>query len=120
MAPSTGRTVYRVVQEALTNVHKHARGAATKVVIIGTGSMVRVSVTNERPVSAGSLLPGSGAGLIGLRERIALQGGSLTARPTVSGGWQVDAQLPAGPAAASGAANDEKRTAGQDAAWLAS
>lgn len=83
---STGRTVYRVVQEALTNVHKHARGAAAEVVITGTGGDLRVTVTNQRPVSADTLLPGAGAGLIGLRERIALLGGSLTVGPTSDGG----------------------------------
>ena len=88
-----GRTVFRVVQEALTNVHKHARGAATVVEITG-GGQVSVTVTNRRPVAAGSLLPGSGAGLIGLRERVALLGGTLDAGPTADGGWRVQARIP--------------------------
>lgn len=120
MPLSTGRTVYRVVQEALTNVHKHARAAATDVAITSAGGVVRVTVTNQRPVSAGTLLPGSGAGLIGLRERIALQGGSLTAGPTGEGGWQVDVRLPVGPAGIPGAAAREQSSNGQDTAWLAS
>ena len=90
-----GRTVHRVVQEALTNVHKHARGAATTVAITGdaTGG-VTIEVTNQRPVAAGSLLPGAGAGLAGLRERVALVGGTLDAGPTAAGGWRVAAWLP--------------------------
>ncbi|GAA1534913.1 histidine kinase [Kribbella lupini] len=90
-----GRTVYRLVQESLTNVHKHARGATTEVVVRGAeGDGVTVRVTNVRPVAAGSLLPGSGAGLVGLRERVTLSGGQLTTGPTPDGGWQVEAWLP--------------------------
>lgn len=90
-----GRTVYRVVQEAMTNVHKHARGAATGISISGDADIgIAVRVINQQPVAAGALLPGSGAGLIGLRERLALQGGTLTAGPTGRGGWLVEATLP--------------------------
>jgi signal transduction histidine kinase len=92
---SVGRTVYRVVQESLTNVHKHARGASTDVVVHGArGAGVTVRVTNVRPVAAGSLLPGAGAGLVGLRERVELAGGKLTTGPTTEGGWRVEAWLP--------------------------
>jgi len=92
---SIGRTVYRVVQESLTNVHKHARGASTEVVVYGdSGEGVTARVTNVRPVAAGSLLPGSGAGLVGLRERVQLAGGRLTTGPTQQGGWRVEAWLP--------------------------
>jgi signal transduction histidine kinase len=91
----TARTVYRVVQEALTNVHKHARGAATVVRLRGGPSAgVTVSVVNRRPVGAGTLLPGSGAGLVGLHERMRLVGGHLESGPTRDGGWQVTAWLP--------------------------
>jgi signal transduction histidine kinase len=90
-----GRTVYRVVQEALTNVHKHARGVHTEVLVEGApGTGVNVRVTNVRPVAADSLLPGSGAGLVGLRERVTLSGGRLDAGPTQDGGWRVEAWLP--------------------------
>jgi signal transduction histidine kinase len=55
---SIGRTVYRIVQESLTNVHKHARDAATEVLVRGAvGEGVTVQVTNIRPVAAGFLLP---------------------------------------------------------------
>ncbi|TDO57523.1 signal transduction histidine kinase [Kribbella sp. VKM Ac-2571] len=92
---SVGRTVYRLVQESLTNVHKHARSAATDVQVHGArGAGVTVRVTNVRPVAAGSLLPGAGAGLVGLRERVQLVGGRLWTGPTTEGGWRVEAWLP--------------------------
>ena len=123
---ATGRAVYRVVQEALTNVHKHARGAATEIVVTTApdGGLL-ATVTNRRPVAAQSLLPGSGAGLIGLRERVALLGGTLTAGPTSDGGWQVRAWLPGtGPAVApapqSATAALPAPPEGGAAAWLAS
>jgi signal transduction histidine kinase len=91
----TGRTVYRVVQEALTNVHKHARDAAATVRLTGKpGDGLVVEVVNVRPVSAETLLPGAGVGLVGLRERVELAGGHLDAGPTASGGWQVRAWFP--------------------------
>ena len=91
----TGRTVYRVVQEALTNVHKHARGAATTIRLAGDpGGGLVVEVVNVRPVSAEALLPGAGMGLVGLRERVELAGGTLDAGPTPAGGWQVRAWFP--------------------------
>ncbi len=91
----TGRTVYRVVQEALTNVHKHARDAATTVRLAGApGEGLVVEVVNVRPVAAEMLLPGAGVGLVGLRERVELAGGTLDAGPTPAGGWQVRAWFP--------------------------
>ena len=90
-----GRTAYRVVQEGLTNVHKHARGAAATVRLAGVrGQTLEVSVTNLRPVAAGSLLPGAGAGLVGLRERVELAGGTLTSGVAPDGGWALAATLP--------------------------
>jgi signal transduction histidine kinase len=102
------------VQEALTNVHKHARGAATTVDIRGNEATgVSVSVANRRPVAAGSLLPGSGAGLVGLSERLRLLGGRLRSGPDVDGGWRLEAWLPWAPTAeaASPAALDERSPA---------
>lgn len=92
-----GRTVYRVVQEALTNAHKHARGAVIDVEVRRTGAVVTVAVTNAAPVSAEGLLPGSGFGLVGLRERVTVLGGTLHAGRTPSGGWSVTAVIPLSP-----------------------
>ncbi len=94
-----GRTAYRVVQEALTNVHKHARGARTAVEVSTAGDCLIVQVENARPVALGSLLPGSGSGLAGLAERVELANGTLTAGPTPGGGWRVTARLPLTPQA---------------------
>jgi signal transduction histidine kinase len=89
-----GRTVYRVVQEALTNAHKHSRGATIDVDVQRSGSAVTVVVTNVGPVSSEGLLPGSGYGLVGLQERVGVLGGTLRAGPTASGGWAVTATIP--------------------------
>ena len=109
MPDQLGRTAYRVVQEGLTNVHKHARGAAATVRLDGRrGQQLSVSVSNLRPVAAGSLLPGAGAGLVGLRERVELAGGTLQGGRSADGGWLLQAELPwpitAGAAGATGAA----------------
>lgn len=94
-----GRTAYRVVQEGLTNVHKHARGAAAQVRLAGSaGDRVEVEIRNARP--AGSdlppLVPGSGMGLVGLAERVSLTGGHLDSGPAADGGFVVRAFLPWG------------------------
>lgn len=90
-----GRAAYRVVQEALTNVHKHARRAATTVRIDGAmGAELIVDVVNLAPVAAGQLVPGSGLGLVGLRERIELLGGTFSAARTSTGGFRVTAMMP--------------------------
>jgi signal transduction histidine kinase len=92
---ATARAVYRIVQEGLTNVHKHAPGAATVVFVRGgRPSGVTVSVTNGPSDAPRALLPGSATGLVGLRERVRLLGGTLRSRPEVDGGWRLDAWLP--------------------------
>ncbi|MER7335300.1 MULTISPECIES: histidine kinase [unclassified Micromonospora] len=88
-------TAYRFVQEALTNVHKHAPGAPTRVRIQQTAHLLRVSVRNGRgwPVTDASL-PVGGHGLLGLAERVRLVGGEFTAGPTSDGGFEVTAEVP--------------------------
>jgi signal transduction histidine kinase len=91
-----GRDAYRIVQESLTNIGKHAGGAATRVRVSGgPDAGLRVEVRNRRPVPApaGPALPGSGAGLLGLQERVALAGGTLTHGPDGSGDFVVEAEL---------------------------
>jgi signal transduction histidine kinase len=84
---------YRVVQEALTNVIKHAGGARTKVRIEYGARDLIIDVAN---VAGESAHPAgrSGRGLIGLRERIAIYGGSLEIGPRPGGGWRVRATFP--------------------------
>ncbi|GLY48936.1 hypothetical protein Lesp01_25920 [Lentzea sp. NBRC 102530] len=96
VSPAVRRTMYRVVQESLTNVHKHAPGAHTEITIHSGPSTVRAVIRNTRPSTApGLALPGTGSGLLGLRGRVEMVGGTLTAGPTDDGGFEVDAVLPA-------------------------
>ena len=93
---SLGRDAYRIVQEALTNVGKHARGSAARVRITGgPDAGLRVSVRNRQPLPAyaSATLPGAGAGLLGLRERVALAGGTLVLGPDGAGDFVVEAEL---------------------------
>jgi signal transduction histidine kinase len=87
---------YRVVQEALTNTIKHADGAAAMVCVEYRPERLRIEVNDSggsRSATAGS---GGGRGLIGLRERLALYGGTLHAGPSPDGGFQVRAEIPFG------------------------
>jgi len=87
-------TAYRVVQEALTNTVKHAGGAtATVSVDYGTDEL-RVEVTDTGGTPTPSAATGNRHGLVGLRERLALYGGTLTTGPRVSGGYRVTALIP--------------------------
>ncbi|GAB3661737.1 histidine kinase [Glycomyces tarimensis] len=90
-------TVYRVVQEALSNVVRHAAGAATEVEVRGEDGSVVVTVVNAPPPDGGAPPEpdGAGLGLVGMRERVVLEGGTLDAGPTARGGFRVRAVLPA-------------------------
>lgn len=95
LAQATGHTVYRLVQEALTNVHKHAGNAATRIELRYGPDALRVAVDNEMPAGPVTVgLPSGGNGLVGLRERITLQGGVFEAGPRPEGGFRVAAELP--------------------------
>jgi signal transduction histidine kinase len=88
----SGRTAYRIVQEALTNARKHAEDAPVQVTVEGRAEDgLRVTVANGPGRDSG---PGSGHGLIGLDERAALAGGRLEYGATADGGWRVHAWLP--------------------------
>jgi len=97
-SPVVGRTAYRVVREALTNVRKHAPGAPVTVQVSYDPSQVRLSIRNAPPAGypasplAGT---GSGLGLANLRQRIELVHGTLLAGPGPDGGFRVEATLPA-------------------------
>jgi signal transduction histidine kinase len=89
------QTAYRVVQEALTNVHKHAGDSRTEVVIGYLAGSLEVSVRNHEPGKPVEAPPASGFGLVGLRERVELLGGVLEAGPQPDGGYLVLARIPA-------------------------
>jgi signal transduction histidine kinase len=88
-------TVFRIVQEALTNTLKHAGTGATAHVNLHYGDeSVEVRIRDDgRGAAAGD--DGRGHGLVGMRERVAMYGGSAQARPRPGGGWEVVARLPA-------------------------
>ena len=90
-----GRDAYRIVQEALTNVAKHAPGAVTAVSVIGgPGDGLHIRVRNRLPAAAvRAWLPGAGAGLLGLAERVELAGGTLRHGRTADGDFEVAADL---------------------------
>ena len=92
----TGRTAYRVVQEALTNVRKHAPGTAATVVVTGGAAQgLSVEVCNPAPGAETSRpLPGAGTGLIGLLERVSLVGGALEHGWTPGGDFRLRVWLP--------------------------
>lgn len=88
------RTVYRTVQEALTNVRKHAPGARATVHLWHDSTHFGATVVNTAPSRPSLPLPGSGQGLIGLKERAELLGGALTSGPTAGGGYEVRLRAP--------------------------
>lgn len=87
------RTAYRIVQEALTNVARHAGRARTAVRIGYTERILTVAVLDEGPCAPGSSIT-PGTGLTGMRERVAALGGTLVAAPRPDGGFAVHAELP--------------------------
>ncbi|MCX5388139.1 sensor histidine kinase [Streptomyces sp. NBC_00083] len=96
------RTVYRTAQEGLTNVRKHAPGttASVSVTLSADGTLLLTTVHNTPPPTPAQQappVPGSGHGFIGLRERAALSGGTLTAGPSPDGGFAVALSLPLRP-----------------------
>jgi signal transduction histidine kinase len=91
LPPGVDLAAYRVVQEALTNVIKHAGTARAAVVLQYRPDDLLITVTDDgRPATEA----GGGRGLIGLRERIGLYGGELDAGPRPGGGWRVRARIP--------------------------
>ncbi|MGW4499667.1 sensor histidine kinase [Micromonospora sp. NPDC004336] len=96
LPPGLELTLYRVVQEGLTNALKHAGvGAEVEVTLRHGGDAVVVRLVDDGrgrpPVSP---TPSGGHGLVGMRERVSVYDGSLAAGPRLGGGWQVEARLP--------------------------
>jgi signal transduction histidine kinase len=92
---SVSLSAYRIVQEALTNVRKHAGSSRANVRVDVAAGWVNLKVHNVRgnPSLAGQST-GSGLGLLGMRERARLVGGEVKAGPSSEGGWLVEARLP--------------------------
>lgn len=96
--PGVGLCAYRIAQEALSNAGRHAAGAPVAVSVDRDADTVTLQVTNGPGVPAGQRVNGHGPGhgLAGMRERVQLLGGSLSAGPTSGGGFAVSATLPLG------------------------
>jgi signal transduction histidine kinase len=87
-------SAFRIVQEGLTNALKHAGAVPTHVIVSYGSAELAVEVTDEG--GSASSVPGSGRGLAGIRERVAVFGGRLQAGPRADGGWTVRAAFPIG------------------------
>jgi signal transduction histidine kinase len=94
--PELISTVYRIVQEALTNVSRHAVQARSVTVTVEDrpGGGVSVEVVDDAPPGPARLHHRGGYGLIGMRERVEMLGGTMDAGPRPAGGWRVRAVLP--------------------------
>jgi signal transduction histidine kinase len=92
-----GLTAYRVVQESLTNVLRHA-GPAAATVELDFGAGLGVTVTDDGRGASAALgaIPGTGRGMAGMRERVTALGGTLSAGPRPGGGYRVHATIPLG------------------------
>ena len=107
LSPGRDLAAYRVIQEALTNVLKHAGTARTVVALDYRSDRLMLEVTDDGPRMAREAAPhpqepgrptappGTGRGLIGLRERVILHGGEFDAGRRPGGGWRVVARFPA-------------------------
>ncbi|MEV5611766.1 histidine kinase [Streptomyces sp. NPDC052225] len=94
VSPGIGLAAYRVVQEALTNTVKHARGARASVTVDHSPDVLRVEVTDTGGTPGAAAATGNGRGLIGLRERLAVYGGTLHTGARLTGGYRVEARIP--------------------------
>lgn len=93
---AVGYVVYRLIQEALTNARKHARGAEVIVELLRDDDELHVTVSNTCAPGSTELQPGgpSGSGIPAMRERVEALNGALTAGPLVGGGFRVSARIP--------------------------
>jgi signal transduction histidine kinase len=95
LPPGVELSVYRIVQEALSNVLRHAPGASARVQLDYGANGVAVSVVNSRPTRPAPPSPGAGHGLLGMRERAVMLGGAVFAHPNENdGGYTVSAFIP--------------------------
>jgi signal transduction histidine kinase len=92
LSPGVDLSAYRIVQEGLTNALKHAKGAHAEVLVRYIDSSVQLEIADNGPGSPSG--DGKGHGLVGMRERVALYGGTIEAGPRDGGGFVLRAQLP--------------------------
>jgi signal transduction histidine kinase len=87
---------YRVIQEALTNIVRHAGPTGASLLVEAGRDALLIRVENTAPLTPSGPVPSAGGrhGSIGMQERVALYGGTLNAGPTADGGWRVEARLP--------------------------
>lgn len=111
LSPGAGLAAYRVVQEALTNTVKHAAGARVRVTVDHTPNEVRLEVTDTGGTRTPAAASGTGRGLLGLRERLAVHGGTLRTGPRPTGGYRVQAVIPLDDAPAANPPSADRPTA---------
>jgi signal transduction histidine kinase len=90
--------IYRIVQEALTNVLKHAAGAQSHVLLRWAEDAIELEIIDDGPPNGASHGP-PGRGIVGMRERAAMYGGTLNAHPAPDGGYLIRARIPLEPRA---------------------
>lgn len=93
LSPAVGAAIYRLAQESVTNARRHARHA-TRVAVAVTGDADQVRLTVDDDGSAAGGRTPAGYGLVGMRERASLLGGTFHAGPAAGRGWRVEAVLP--------------------------
>jgi signal transduction histidine kinase len=94
LSPAVGAAVYRLVQESITNARRHARHATcVAVAVTAHADQVRVTVDDDGSPGA-AIRAHAGYGLVGMRERATLLGGTFHAGPNAGRGWRVEATLP--------------------------
>jgi signal transduction histidine kinase len=94
---ATDLTAYRIIQESLTNVCKHAGPAEVRLILRREEGALTVIVENDGPPIAGPVMPAGAHGILGMRERVSAIGGSLLVGPRPGGGFRVAAVLPTAP-----------------------
>ena len=92
LSPGVDLSAYRIVQEGLTNALKHAKGAHAEVLVRYIDTSVELEIADDGPGAPSG--DGMGHGLVGMRERVALYGGTIEAGPRDGGGFVLRAQLP--------------------------
>jgi signal transduction histidine kinase len=100
ISPALELSLYRVIQEALTNTVKHAAGARTAIDLSYGAADIRIGIANAAPPGAAPTMgtpqsaPGTGHGIVGMRERVSAFGGTLAAGPADDGGFLVRVRVP--------------------------